>query len=422
MALGLGNYVYWSSYNAGFTGLLDTYSGAAAAYSLRQLSSTYSGDAVRVRRSSDNTEQNIGFVSNELDTATLETFVKSGNVFANPDITSASSWTIGNSTTYNAATEAFDLSSENGLTVRQGKSVANHTYTITIVLGSVTSGGIKIYAGGTQSAVISTAGTHTLNITAGSSNDILGINPNGTATCSISSFYAVDTTADGFVAIWYDQSGNAVNAANTTAVSQPKIVSSGSTLLRGGKPSMQFDGNDDYFNTLQNNPFTFTGGISMIHASYKSASNYKEYETILSANGAGLGSQKMALGYSNASVANPKPTIATDVWAPSGIQYDGTVGTNERHLIGFYISNWSTHRSTGLSNLRFNGSDLITKTYGSANPTALGTNPIKIGVFFQSLGNSMFGGEIQEIIAYASDKNSDRVGIETNINDHYSIY
>ena len=57
-----------------FTGLLDTYSGAAAAYSLRQLSSTYSGDAIVVRRASDNTTQSIGFVNNELDTTTLESF------------------------------------------------------------------------------------------------------------------------------------------------------------------------------------------------------------------------------------------------------------------------------------------------------------------------------------------------------------
>ena len=41
--------------------LLDTYSGASVAYSLRKLSSTYSGSTIRVRRSSDNTEQDIGF-------------------------------------------------------------------------------------------------------------------------------------------------------------------------------------------------------------------------------------------------------------------------------------------------------------------------------------------------------------------------
>ena len=59
---------------AAFTGLLDTYSGAAAAYSLRLLDSTYSGNAIKVRRASDNTEQDIGFVNNVLDTSSLETF------------------------------------------------------------------------------------------------------------------------------------------------------------------------------------------------------------------------------------------------------------------------------------------------------------------------------------------------------------
>ena len=55
--------------------LLDTYSGAAAALSLRLLRTAYSGSAIRVRRSSDNAEQDIGFVSGYLDTASLKTFV-----------------------------------------------------------------------------------------------------------------------------------------------------------------------------------------------------------------------------------------------------------------------------------------------------------------------------------------------------------
>lgn len=49
-------------YNNG-TQLLDTYSGAAAAYSLRKLRNTYVGPAIRVRRSSDNAEQDIYFDS-----------------------------------------------------------------------------------------------------------------------------------------------------------------------------------------------------------------------------------------------------------------------------------------------------------------------------------------------------------------------
>ena len=63
--------------------LLDTYGGATVGYSLRKLSSTYTGNAIRVRRSSDNAEQNIGFDgSGNLDTTTLLAFVGAGNGFA----------------------------------------------------------------------------------------------------------------------------------------------------------------------------------------------------------------------------------------------------------------------------------------------------------------------------------------------------
>jgi len=63
-------------------GLLETYSGAAAAYSLRKLRNGYVGNAIRVRRSSDNAEQDIAFNnSGGLDTVSLLAFVGSGDGF-----------------------------------------------------------------------------------------------------------------------------------------------------------------------------------------------------------------------------------------------------------------------------------------------------------------------------------------------------
>jgi len=58
--------------------LLDTYP-AAVAYSLRKLSGGYAGAAIRVRRSSDDAEQDIGFNGNDLDEASLLNFVGAGN-------------------------------------------------------------------------------------------------------------------------------------------------------------------------------------------------------------------------------------------------------------------------------------------------------------------------------------------------------
>jgi hypothetical protein len=56
--------------------LFDTYP-ALAGYSTRKLRSAYSGSAMRVRRETDNAEQDIGFVSNQLDTTSLNTFLGS---------------------------------------------------------------------------------------------------------------------------------------------------------------------------------------------------------------------------------------------------------------------------------------------------------------------------------------------------------
>ena len=54
--------------------LMDEVTGSTGGYSLRRLTNLYSGSAIQVRRSSDNTTQDIGFVNNELDTASLLAF------------------------------------------------------------------------------------------------------------------------------------------------------------------------------------------------------------------------------------------------------------------------------------------------------------------------------------------------------------
>ena len=64
----------------GSKGLLDTYTGAAAAYSLRKLSSDYSGNAITVTTDGIDS-QNIGFSGSNLDTAALESFAGSGDAY-----------------------------------------------------------------------------------------------------------------------------------------------------------------------------------------------------------------------------------------------------------------------------------------------------------------------------------------------------
>ena len=70
-----------SSSGNGVPLLLDTYSGASVAYSLRKLNTSYTGFAIRVRRSNDDTSQDIGFVNGNLDTTSLLSFVGANNGF-----------------------------------------------------------------------------------------------------------------------------------------------------------------------------------------------------------------------------------------------------------------------------------------------------------------------------------------------------
>ena len=115
-----------------FTPFLNQFPNAALGLSLDLLDSDYTGFCIRVRRSSDNTELDIGFLNGVLDIASLLDFVGSGN---------------------------------------------------------------------------------------------------------------------GFVSIWYDQSGEGNNLLQTLASRQPQILSNGSFILENGKPAMEFDGNDDFFLT-----------------------------------------------------------------------------------------------------------------------------------------------------------------------------
>jgi hypothetical protein len=60
--------------------LLDTYTGAAAAYSVRKLDKDYTGNCIRIRRASDDAETDIGFDSSgDLDTAAIASHCGSAN-------------------------------------------------------------------------------------------------------------------------------------------------------------------------------------------------------------------------------------------------------------------------------------------------------------------------------------------------------
>jgi hypothetical protein len=68
-------------HSSGLVPILDLYPNAAAAYSLRLLRTAYSGNAILLRRSSDNATQQIGFVDGNFDLASATAFIGGGSGF-----------------------------------------------------------------------------------------------------------------------------------------------------------------------------------------------------------------------------------------------------------------------------------------------------------------------------------------------------
>lgn len=64
-------------------------------------------------------------------------------------------------------------------------------------------------------------------------------------TAALLAFTGTGALDNGFVKTWYDQSGNARDALQATAVNQPQIVSAGSMILNNGKPSIDHIGTTD---------------------------------------------------------------------------------------------------------------------------------------------------------------------------------
>jgi hypothetical protein len=102
--------------------LLDNYPGAVAAYSLRKLDKDYTGDAIRVRRASNNTEQDIGFDANgDLDTSALATFCSGTDGFVKTWYDQSGNGNDATQTTTSAQPKIYDSIQTNPATAQASK-------------------------------------------------------------------------------------------------------------------------------------------------------------------------------------------------------------------------------------------------------------------------------------------------------------
>jgi hypothetical protein len=262
---------------ASFVGLLDTYPNAAAAYSVRKLRAAYTGSAIRVRRSSDNTETDIGFSSSfGLDTTSLTSFCSGTN---------------------------------------------------------------------------------------------------------------------GFVTTWYDQSGNARNATQTTAASQPQIVSGGSILTENTKPSIRFN---NYYMVISSVLLNSTN-VSAYYATVPK-STYRF---------GGILTNKKS-GQDNASAINLLSNGKIEM------VYSEANAIAQTSLVTTLFQGTALWDSTNIT-LRTNGVQDGTRTKSGTQDFGAATWMGTYRLDTNNLGNF----SIPELIVYQSDQSANNSGIENNIKTYY---
>ena len=258
-----------------FDGMLDQYGDAAAAYSLRKLRSGYTGDAIRVRRSSDDTERDMGFYDNELDTQALLDWVNTEYVKYTSDFSSDNEgWSAAGGTS-DGNIDGID-GQDDCLRLTADTSTGNHRLSRAnlfrdrpnsfrieldyyIPSANIDANSIKILTSGGNTDFLDVLDTWTsatldtgtvpsgyfyITMYASGTNLFTG---NGSDVIYVKNIRVTQTTSSGHVHTWYDQSANANHAVQGTDTAQPKIVDAGSLVKEGGKPAITMDGVDDRF-------------------------------------------------------------------------------------------------------------------------------------------------------------------------------
>ena len=222
-------------------------------------------------------------------------------------------------------------------------------------------------------------------------------------TTALLAFTGTGVLDNGFVTTWYDQSGNANNATQTTSINQPKIVNAGAIININSQPSLLFDGTNDFFNHSLN----VNSGFSLIAAVVKNMNS-----------GAGIDGV-----YNFTSPSNPiMNMIMSNANNVNWGLYINSFKNSGYSIYNYqaFIASYSDNLTSGtVTNNLITNNNLTTVTDTGRYPGD-GTNRRYIG---QDTSNSeAFVGNMQEIIVYNSNQYSNLTGFRNNINTYYAIY
>jgi hypothetical protein len=390
---------------------------AKAAYSLRSLGTRQAtlaatGDTVarangkfvaQVRRSSDDALKS--FTADEVTDGTLLAFVTDSQVGWNVQPTFSNDSGTGSVTSQSSTATTATVSFTGDADLLRETSKPNHVlassgdqviFNISIS-GLDSAGTLRLRTSGTNTTVGSSTVSNgdnqdiTLNLTGSAGYLAMSFVASSGGTITFNSIKVLPKT--GFVKTWYDQSvtnqagdtatGN--HAVQATAGSQPKIVSSG-TLLN----ELDFDGTDDELAIDFGADLSQANSFFMVHQSDTTTANSNDFFDRSS------GSPRTLFDQSGSNYR-----MFSDSSADTGV----AITTDKSLVFALYNGASSLFAKNGTAT-----SALNTGTASVNQNSSLGASNV-----------SFYDGTIQEFIIYNSDQTDNRIAIEANIGEAYSI-
>ena len=215
---------------------------------------------------------------------------------------------------------------------------------------------------------------------------------------------------NGRITVWYDQSGNGLNATQASVSAMPTIYSSGSLLLVNSKAAASFDGGDRLITASTQ---VHTGGF---------------YGTSVIKTPASIGNQQI--------LCQDDANVGTRVRVAQYLRTAATGATGRSVVFNTSVSNFADNSPSISVNTQVQISSKATST-GSiecfansvSNGTTSYTGTISTASHEVSVGSNTHGvtpgnyftGSIQEIIVWDGDQSSSRAAIEAEVDTYYSI-
>ena len=418
----------------------------AAAYSLRSFDADADPNVVRVRRSTDGALSN--FKASEVSDGTLTDWVNTDVVQHQSDFTSGldgytvdSSGTLERENSYEGQSDVLKYEKQGGgrygfrrtsfgltttLNLEDAYEITFDYYADQSLSGnywgveaafsgtaSIASNAPNVESGEWTSVTINipsgrTSGTNLLKIRIqDAANDIYGTTDNGAV--RLKNVVVTQTLSNGHVTTWYDQGGTN-HATQPFEGYMPKLVDGGTLVTEGGKPALDFDGTDDYFQLTSN---VFADKFEVAIVSHIVESTSSTFQRLLDISN-GTNNELMVI---KGDVGRFNPLL---------VKCLSTDQASEAASLGQNLINDQ--------NLAYISSDVVASSYFGSVDGVVSTISDFTGVSQSNLSRSCIGirsdlntgtcanGTFQEIVIYDTDQSANRTGIENNINDTYTIY